>query len=187
MNRLLSIVTIAAMALWGPACTIIDPLLIALNLPLEVCAAVNAGNSWDETESFDIEQEIEDISVDYLDDVKATRISDILIYMPNPPTGGAASGSISYQFAGDPAVTVLATFSNVPFDSLKSPGISILHTSLITLNPAALADLIARFSNPDGLPPPTTVTLFSQGSTTVAVVAGTQVCAKIEYQVDVEI
>lgn len=177
---------IAGTMLLGFNCKIVDPFLIALNLPLEVCAGVNAGNSWNEQETFNIRDEIAKVSSSYPDQIKATRVSDISVYMPNPPTSGSGSGSVSYRLDGQALVT-LFTFTNVPFDSLRGNGISYSNTTLIQFNRPALAALIAALESPSGLPATATITVVTVGTTTVTVPQGTQICAKILYQADAEI
>jgi hypothetical protein len=127
------------------------------------------------------------VSTDYLDDVLASRVSDIVVFMPNPPGSGSASGTVSFQFPGDPGMTLLATFTNVPFGALASPGISILDPTYVTYEAAALTRLLDLLQDPDGLPQLTTVTLHTAGTTTVTVPQDTKICASIQYQVDVEI
>jgi hypothetical protein len=180
------LILIAGIMLSGFNCKIVDPFLIALNLPLEVCGTVNAGNSWDEQETFNIRDEIAKVSSSYPDQIKATRVSDISVYMPNPPSSGSSSGFVRYALGGQIPVT-LFTFTNVPFDSLRGKGISYSNTGLVQFNQAALTALIAALENPSGLPVTTTITVISSGTTTVTVPQGTQICAKIHYQADAEI
>ena len=131
MKYLVLLVPILCLIISGAGCKIVDPFLLALNLPLEVCALLNSGNSWNELETYNIRDEINKVSTDYEDKVKATRVSDITVYMPNPPSSGTGSGTIAYALDGG-SLTPLAAFSDVPFDSLKTPGVSLLNTSLIT-------------------------------------------------------
>jgi len=186
MKKLLMIVLMAGSLLVGSACRLVDPFLIALNLPLSVSATVSGGNFWNESKTYSIVDQITSVSPTYATKVKATRISDILLSMPNPPATGTVSGSITYQLNGGTADT-LATFTNVPFDSLRSPGISLAQSSLVHRNVEGLSNLLTAMQNATGLPLTATITVQTAGTTSVAVPAGTQIVATIDYQVDVSI
>jgi hypothetical protein len=186
MKLSLILTLICGLVVAGVACKIVDPFLVALNLPLEVSALISGGNSWNETKSYTIQDEINKVSTSYVDKVKATRVSGITISMPNPPSSGTASGTIAYALDGG-SLTTLATFSNVPFDSLKTPGISLLHTSLISYNVPALAALLNKLQDSTGLPATATVAVQTSGTTSVTVPLGTKIVATIHYQVDVSI
>lgn len=186
MKKLLASIVVVGLLAWVTGCAIVDPIIIALNLPLEVCADLNAGSAWNETDTYNIRDEIADISSDYPDKIKATRVADISVYMVNPPTSGSGSGVIAYAFNGGPLDT-LATFTNVPFDSLADPGVSLLNTGLITYRPGALTTLLNTMQDSTGLPSLTTVTIHTSGTTTVTVPSGTKMCARIHYQADAEI
>jgi len=165
-------------------CEIVDPILIALNMPLEVCASINVGNTWNDTATYNIEEEIANISEDYVDKVKATRVNDVTVYMAHPPSSGTASGSIQYALDGGSLVT-LATFSAVPFARFAGAGVSITDTTVLTYNHPALTALLNALQDPNGLPPTTTITVHSSGSSTVTVPQGTEICARIHFQADI--
>ena len=184
MKHSLMLIFILGLMVTGFGCKIVDPLLIALNLPLEVSARINNGNTWADTATYNIANEISNVSTSYLANVQATRVSDITVYMPSPPSSGTASGTIRYALDGG-ALTTLATFANVPFDSLITPGISLGNTSLITYNSPALINLLAAMQDSTGLPFITTITVQSNGSSSVPVPQGTEIRASIHYQVDV--
>jgi hypothetical protein len=184
MKRNTLFALIVTLLMFGAGCKIVDPVIIALNLPLEVCASLNSGNAWNETQTYNIHDEIAKVSTDYPDKVKATRVSDITVYMPNPPSSGTGSGTITYALNGG-SPTTLASFTNVPFDSLKAPGVSLVHTSLISYNAPALLALLTALQDTTGLPSTTTITIQTTGATTVTVPKSTEVCAQIHYQVDV--
>jgi hypothetical protein len=186
MKHLLLVSVIFILIVFGASCKIVNPFLIALNLPLEVCALMDSGNSWNEVKTYNITQEIKNVNASYVDKIKATRVSDITVSIPNPPSSGTVTGTISYAFdSGTP--TTLASFSNVPFDSLAGAGVSLLHTSLITYNPAALATLLSVMQNPSGLPTIATVTIQTSGTTSVTVPQDTEICVHIYYQADAQI
>lgn len=186
MKHAMILISVLGLMVYVVCCKIVDPLFIALNLPLEVSALLNSGNSWNETKTYNIANEINKVSTDYAGNVGASRVSDITVHMPNPPTSGTASGSIAYAIDGG-TLTTLATFANVPFDSLKTPGVSLVHTSLISYNPAALTALLDALQDPNGLPPITTITVQTNGTTSVTVPQDTKISASIHYQVDVAI
>ena len=186
MKHSLMLIFILGLIVSGFGCKINDPFLIALNLPLEVSALLNTGNSWADTATYNIADEIGKVSTDYVDKVKATRVSDITVSMPSPPSSGFVSGTIRYALDGGTMQT-LATFANVPFDSLLTPGISLAHTSLITYNSAALTALLDALQDSTGLPFPTTVSVQSNGTSTVTVAQDTEIKATIHYQVDITI
>lgn len=173
------------------ACEIVDPFLIALNLPLEVCGTINTGNSWNEDELYNIRDEIRRVSESYENKVKATRVNDISIYMPNPPAQGAGSGEVRYSLDGGTLLTLL-TFTNVPFSSLAGGGISLGEalanpSGPVQFNSVNLLALLNALQNPNGLPATTTVRIVTTGSTSVTVPQDTKMCARISYQADVEI
>lgn len=186
MNTIIAAALAVLLLAAGPGCTIVDPLIIALGLPLEVSADLNGGSSWDETETYNIAEEISDVSVDYLDDVRASRVNDITIFMDNPPAAGSSSGTLSYALDGGTLVQ-LASWSGVPFSALAEPGVSVLDASVLTVNAGALATLLANLQDDEGLPLISTVTIQTDGTTTVPVAAGTKIIARIAYQIDVEI
>lgn len=169
---------------FSSGCEIVDPILIALNMPLEVCASINVGNTWNDTATYNIQDEIANISEDYVDEVKATRVNDVTVYMAHPPSSGTASGTIQYALDGGSLVT-LATFSSVPFSRLASPGVSITDPTVMTYVPGALAALLSALQDPNGLPPTTTITVRSSGSSTVTVPQGTEICARVHFQADI--
>ncbi len=172
------------------ACEIVDPFLIALNLPLEACGDINVGSTWNEDDTYNIRDEISNVSSDYVNNVKATRVNDINVYMPNPPATGTGSGTVQYALDGGSLVTLL-TFTDVPFDSLRGNGISlksaISNPGQVVFNMPAVNALLAALQDSTGLPATTTIRVVNNGSTTVTVPQGTQICARISYQVDVEI
>gem|GEM_PF-6883438 len=173
------------------ACEIVNPFLVALNLPIEVCAEVNKGNSWDDSGTYNIRDEIASVSEEYINDVKATRVNDISVFMPNPPATGNASGSVRFALGGGPLTTLL-TFTNLPFDSLRGDGLSFRDylnnpTGQLQFNVAGVNIILTALQDSTGLPPTTTIYLESNGSTSVEVPQGTNICARISYQVDVEI
>ncbi len=173
------------------ACEIVDPFLVALNLPLEVCAEINEGNSWDESGTYNIHDEIANVSEDYVDDVQATRVNDITVFMPNPPATGDATGSVRFSLDGGPLTTLL-TFTNLPFDSLRGDGLSFRDylnnpSGQLQFNIAGVNIILTALQDSTGLPATSTIYLESNGTTSVDVPQGTNICAKISYQVDVEI
>ena len=180
------IIVTLGLILSGVACTIVSPFLIALNLPLEVSALLNTGNSWNESKTYNIQDEIKKVSTSYVNKVKATRVSDITVFMPNPPSSGTASGVVLESLDGG-TLDTLASFSNVPFDSLKSPGVSLANTSLITFNLPVLHSLLNALQDSTGLPATATITVQTIGTTSVTVPQNTQITASIHYQVDVSI
>ncbi len=186
MHRMFTASLIAAFLLTGAGCTIVDPLIIALGLPLEVSVDLNGGSSWNETETFDIGEEITDVSSDYLEDVRASRVNDITIFMDNPPATGTSSGTLSYATDGGTIID-LATWTNVPFAVLAEPGVSVLDAAVLSVNPTALANLLDALQDSSGLPFASTVTVRTTGNTSVPVAAGTKIVARIHYQIDVEI
>jgi len=191
MNARLSIALFLVLTLAVAACSINDPFLIALNLPLESCGNVNTGTSWDNSATVNLQDEINGISTSYLDDVRATRVTDLRIYMPTPPSGsGTGSGVVRCGVGGGPLVTIM-TFTNVPFASFAGKGISIAtartNPGQVNINEPGLASFIAQVTNPSGLPVLTSVTIASSGSTSTAVPQGTTICAVVDYQADVEV
>ena len=186
MNKLTIFSLIAVFLFTGAGCTVVDPLVIAIGLPLEVSVDLNGGNSWNEDEIYVIEDEISEVSVEYLDDVKASRVNDITIFMENPPATGTSSGTFSYAIDGGTLVQ-LATWSNVPFSSLAVPGVSVLDASVLTVNPAARTALLAALQDTSGLPIASAVRIQTDGTTSVNVPAGTKIVARLHYQIDVEI
>lgn len=189
MKALSIALCVAATAILMAGCEIADPLVIAVGLPLEVSADLNAGNSWDEGDTFVIEEEIAEVDVEYVDDVTASRVNDITIHMVNPPASGTSSGVLSYS---SPAINggatqQLATWSNVPFSSLAEPGISVLDAAVLTVDPTARQLLLDALQDTSGLPLAAAFTVTTSGTTSVNVPAGTKVVAKFHYQVDVEL
>jgi hypothetical protein len=181
---------LTALALVGVSCEINDPFTIGINLPLEACGEINTGNSWTEDATYNIRDEIANVSESYLDQVKATRVVDIQVYMPAPPAGsGTGSGVVQCGLDGVTPVTIM-TFTNVPFSSLGGNGISlgtaITNPTLVQIDTAALHQLENRL-NADGLPVVTTVRVITSGSTSTSVPQGTSMCARIQYQADIEI
>lgn len=182
---------LTALAFVGASCDINDPFTIGLNLPLEACGSINAGNTWNEDATYNIREEIANVSESYLEDVKATRVVDIQVYMPAPPSGqGTGSGVVQCELDGVPLDTIL-TFTNVPFSSFGGNGIS-LGTAITTptqvrVDTAFLHLLESRLNSNVGLPAVTTVRVVSRGATSTSVPAGTQICARIQYQADIEI
>jgi len=178
-------ILVGAFLLPGPGCVIVDPLIIAIGLPLEVCADLNGGNSWDNLETYNIEDEINDISTEYLDNVLATRVNDIRVYMTDPPASGTSSGTLFYAFS-DGTMRQLATWTDVPFSTLAAPGVSILDTSVVSYDPTELAALLGVLQDSTGLFI-NQITIRTVGSTSVNVPAGKTICARIDYQLDVEL
>lgn len=185
----LAVLMIVLAAGWG-ACSIVDPFLIALDLPLEACASINNGTNWNETSTYNIRDEIEKISSDYPDHIRATRVNDITVYMPNPPATGTGSGSVSFALNGG-SLTTLLQFTSLPFDSLRGAGISlksrITNPGQVVFNIGALQTLLDALQDSTGLPPTTTITVASSGFTSVEVPQGTEICARIHYQADAEV
>ncbi|MGA9117012.1 MAG: hypothetical protein WB626_09580 [Bacteroidota bacterium] len=186
------IVAVLALMLVGTSCEIVDPFLIALNLPLTVCDTISAGSTWSEDDTYDIREEIRNISASYVEDVRATRVNDISVFMPNPPAAGTASGTVDVALDNQ-ALQRLLTFSNVPFSLLAGDGISLRDeitgggSVTIDFNNAVVASLLAALQDSTGLPSISTVRIQTAGSTSVAVPQGTRICAKISYQADVQI
>jgi hypothetical protein len=171
-------------------CEINDPFLLALNLPLAVCDSVNEGNTWDEYDEFNIIEEINNISSSYADDVQATRVNDVNVYMPNPPATGTGSGVVLVGLDFDPLDTLLV-YTNVPFDSLRGAGISlrsaITNPTQVRFKSSVLNNVLARLQSSNGLPAVQLVKMWNIGSTSVTVPQNTEICARIQYQADVEI
>ena len=171
-------------------CEINDPFLLALNLPLSVCDSVNQGNSWDESDEFNIIEEISNISSSYVDAVEATRVNDVNVYMPNPPASGSATGRVEVALDGGPLQT-LVTYTNLPFDSLRGNGISlrsaITNPSQVVFITSVLNSLLGQLQSQNGLPAVSTIRMRNVGSTSVTVPQNTEICARIQYQADVEI
>ncbi|HLF14289.1 MAG TPA: hypothetical protein VI932_05320 [Bacteroidota bacterium] len=186
MNKLMIFSLTAVFVFTGAGCTVVDPFIIALGLPLEVSVDLNGGNSWNEDELYVIEDEISEVSVEYLDDVKASRVNDITIFMVNPPASGTSSGTLSYALDGG-GLHQLAAWSNVPFSSLAEPGVSVLDASVLTVNTAARDSLLNALQDTSGLPFASSVRIQTDGTTSVNVPAGTKIVARLHYQVDVEI
>jgi hypothetical protein len=185
MKALKIAVCTAAFALLTAGCEIADPIVVALGLPLEVSADLNGGNSWNESDTFTIEDEISKVDVSYVDDVRASRVNDITIYMVNPPSSGTSSGTLSYAINGG-ATLQLATWSNVPVSALAAPGVSVLDASVLTVDPSAREALLDALQDTSGLPLAASFTVTTSGTTSVNVPAGTKIIAKVQYQVDVE-
>jgi hypothetical protein len=179
----------AVFALLMAGCEIADPIIIAVGLPLEVSADLNGGNSWNESDTFVIEDEISSVDVSYVDDVRASRVNDITIYMVNPPATGTSSGVLSYSSPSinGGATLQLATWSNVPIATMASPGVSVLDAAVLTVDPAARLLLLNALQDTSGLPLAASFTVTTNGTTSVDVPAGTKIVAKFLYQVDIEI
>ncbi len=181
---------ILGLVLAGGACSIVDPFIIALGLPLGACASINDGTNWNEDNTYNIREEIGKISSDYPDKIRATRVNDILVSMPNAPANGSATGSVSFSFNGG-TLTTLLTFTNLSFDSLRGNGISlrsrITNPGQVVFNTAALANLLGVLQDSTGLPSVTTIRVATSGFTTVNVPQGTELCARVLYQADAEI
>ncbi len=186
MNRLAITSLIAIFLITGGGCEVVDPLIIAVGLPLEVSEDVNGGNSWNETDTFVLEDEIAEVDVSYLDDVKASRVNDITIFIKNPPASGTSSGSLWFALDGGTLVE-LATWTDVPFSSMAEPGVSVLDASVLTVNTGARTQLLDALQDTSGLPLASAITVQSSGTTSVNVPAGTVVVARFQYQVDIEI
>lgn len=193
MKTAFLMVTMVVLLLGASSCEIVDPFLIALGLPLEVCDDINEGNSWFEDDTFNIRDEIERVSSEYADNVHATRVNDITVYMPNPPAGaGTASGVVEVELDGG-GLLELVSFTNVPFTQLAGAGISLKDeitgggAVTIDFNQPNVQFLLSQLQNPDGLPVTTTVRVRTSGNTNVDVPQGTRICARIAYQADVEI
>lgn len=175
------------------ACEIVDPFLIALNLPLEACASIDDGSSWNGNNTYNIRNEIANVSTDYVNGVEATRVNDISIHMPSPPAAGEGSGIVQFSIDGELPLRTLLTFNNVPFSLLAGNGISLKDETsgggsmLIDFDATNVAYLLSRMQDSTGLPASTTIQVVTSGSTSVTVPAGTQICASVAYQVDVEI
>jgi hypothetical protein len=189
MNTVKAILFAAAAAIVMAGCEIADPIVIAVGLPLEVSADLNAGNSWDESDTFVIEDEIAEVDVEYVDDVTASRVNDITIHMINPPGSGTSSGTLSYSSPSINGGTTyqLATWTNVPFSSLVEPGVSVLDAAVLTVDPTARQLLLDALQDTSGLPLAASFTVTTNGTTSVNVPAGTKIVAKFHYQVDVEL
>lgn len=169
------------------ACKIVDPLLIALKLPLEVSATIaSGGSSWLEVETFNILNEINKVDASYTDDVKATRLSNIRIYMQTPVPAGTASGAVYFRLPGDSERQIL-TFTNLDMGRLADPGVSMLDTTAVRYNAASLGILIASFTSPSGLPANTEITVRMQGTTSAPVASGAKIYARFEYEADAEL
>lgn len=185
----LSLVLAGLVFLWS-ACSIVDPFFIALNLPLEACAGINDGTNWNESNVYDIHEEVAAMSSDYPGNVRATRVNDISVYMPTPPATGSGTGSVSFALNGAAQLTTLLTFTNLPFDSLRGDGISlrsrITNPGQVVFNQTGLTALLNALQDSTGLPP-ITIRVATSGSTTVNVPQGTPICARIHYQADVEV
>jgi hypothetical protein len=173
----------------GGACEIVDPFIIALQLPLDACGSINNGSTWNEASTYNIREEIAQISSDYVDKVRATHVNDITVNMPNPPASGTATGSVSFAFDGGSLRTLL-TFTGLPFDSLRGSGISlrsrITNPGQVVFDTTGLRIFLDTMQDSTGLPSLTTITLASSGSTSVNVPQGTEICAHIHYQADAE-
>jgi hypothetical protein len=189
MKALTIAVCAAAFALLMGGCEVADPIVIAVGLPLEVSADLNGGNSWSQSDTFTLEDEIKGVDVTYADDVIASRVNDITIYMVKPPASGTSSGTLSYSSPdiGGGAVYQLATWSNVPISALVEPGVSVLNASVLTINEAAREQLLGALQDTSGFPIAASFTVTTSGTTSVDVPAGTKIVAKFHYQFDVEI
>lgn len=171
-------------------CDINDPFLLSLNLPLSVCDSVNAGRTWDETDVYDLQEEIARVSSSYPDAVEATRVNDVNVYMPNPPGTGSATGRVEIALGGG-ALQTLVTYTNLPFDSLRGGGISlrsaVSNPGQVVFNTPVLNALLAQLQSANGLPAVSLVRIRNVGSTSVDVPQNTNICARILFQADVEI
>ncbi len=184
------IILLVGLGLIGWACEINSPFMISLNVPLDECGSMNAGNAWYIAGLINIRDGIESVTSSYTGNVRATRVSDILLYMPNPPAEGSASGVLLISLDAGVLDTLLV-FTDVPFDSLRGDGISFgRHASNpghVRVVQSTLTTLLASIQNPTGLPTASILGVVSAGTTTVNVPAGTEVCLKILLQVDVEV
>lgn len=185
MKKIIFLIPILCVTLYLSGCSIVDPFIFALGLPLDVCATVTGGSTWDEEETYNVRDEITGISASYLEDVRASRVNDVRVYMPDPPATGNSSGSLSYAIDAG-ALLELATWTDVPFPALAEPGISIVSSGLVTLNGPNFLSLLTALQDTTGLPAITSVTVATDGMTSVTVAAGTQVCVVVDYQIDVE-
>ena len=101
MHSRFLLLMVTALAFVGASCEINDPFIIGLSLPLEACGSINAGNTWNEDDTYNIRDEIANVSESYLDDVTATRVVDVQVYMPAPPPGtGTGSGVVQCGLDG---------------------------------------------------------------------------------------
>jgi hypothetical protein len=169
------------------ACDIVDPLLIAMKLPLEVGATIaSGGSSWNERDTLNILDEINKVDASYADKVKATRLSTIRVYMQSPVPTGTASGAVYFQLQGDVERQIL-TFTNLDMARLAEPGVSMLDTTAVQYNATNLGILVATFTSSTGLPASTVIIVRTQGTTSPPVAAGTKIYARFEYEADAEI
>jgi hypothetical protein len=131
-------------------------------------------------------EEIEKIDVSYADDIKATRLATIRVYMKAPVPSGTASGFVYYQLPGGSQLEILR-FTNLTMSRLAEPGVSMLDPTAVQYNAANLASLIAAFTSSDGLPGVLAITVSTNGTTSGPVPAGTSICVRFEYQADAEV
>lgn len=169
------------------ACNIVDPLLIALKLPLEVSATIRSGGaSWLEVETFNILEEINKVDASYADDVQATRLSNIRVYMKTPVPTGTASGAVYFWLPGDVERQIL-TFTDLDMARLAEPGVSMLDPTAVQYDSTNLQILVSRFTSSIGLPANKEITVRTQGTTSAPVASGAKIYVRFEYEADAEL
>ncbi|MEW6750130.1 MAG: hypothetical protein AB1505_04035 [Candidatus Latescibacterota bacterium] len=153
----------------GSGCIdIANSFLVALVLPAEYCFPVgpSTDTTWGGQAQVSIRSLVTGVDARYVDDVRATRVSDILIRVTGPyPTAADArvAGQASFRLDGG-AWTALATF-----------------------HPAGVAALVAALSSEVGLPAIDLIEVQASGTTAPVQQAGVGICFEVVLGADAEV
>lgn len=178
-TKALLLLLLGVLATTGSTC-INDGFLIAVNLPMSACFAVNPGPnlSYDGTVTIRLADQID---ASYVEDISTVRYYDIRV-----STKGTYAGSI---------VGGLGKINNIDlvkyaglWSDFTTPQSLLQNSSLIQIQPAGLNELV-RVLNQFKTDPNTTIFLRGTGSLTgqSPVPAGLSVCVEILAQVDVKV
>jgi hypothetical protein len=177
-TKALLLLLLGVLATTGSTC-INDGFLIAVNLPISACFAVNPGTtlSYDGTVTIRLADQID---VTYIDDISTVRYYDIRV-----STTGTYTGSIQNGVAKINNIDLLK-YSGL-WSDFATPQSLLQNSSLIQTQAAGLNELV-RVLNQFKTDPNTTVYLRSTGTLTQSPVpSGLSVCVEILAQVDVKV
>jgi len=174
----------------GTGCIdIADSFLVSLNLPTDHCFTVGPGSGdWSGNMTVSIRDLIEEQDEDYVDDIQATWVTDIIVSVggsyPSGP-GASVSGEVEYRLDGGPWVSLLAF--EAAYSALAA-GVSLLEPdpSLVNFDEDGVNGLAAALTSDNGLPVDDEIELSAHG-TTAAVGEGVTVCVNIVMGADVEV
>ncbi len=177
-TKILLVFLLGVLATTGSTC-INDGFLVAVNLPMEMCLAINPGSN----PSFSGSQTIklsDQVDASYLDKIKNARFYDLKVHVTGTYTGTIYNGKCYVN--GKKLLDFTGGWAD-----FATPQSLVGGSTFITRDTTGLKELVAVL-NQFKTQPNTTVTLAGEGVLSpTPIPSGLSVCLEIFAQVDAEV